>query len=385
MNKKELKKSLDRKISEKPLFTEEDRERFYEWKQNTNYKKKRFTAFPKVVTALFFIGLVSGFIYYAGSENPFQQPFPSDRSADKENQELNENNNPIDFSSKVKPRSEEIKEDFSYDLTLQEAKTLYGKYGEGLTYEKRNPSTGKTNLTSEFVYFKSEDFNHVKNMSFGEEDFKQGKLGILFQITWKNENELQSAMLTYLSKNGERIVTEKFTSDGYFEGKDQERVQLKYTLDMQGLVLESIGRSINKTPESLTKDDLQEVETLKIDASESSGIYDVKGDLEYFSSMSQLTSLTLNQAIIPEQLLEVIPNLNKVTFIGPTLNDLSSVSTGLDKITYLNIKESSFRGNAEDIIKLDNIETVVLDKSTVTDWNKLEQNGITVLENPPAN
>ncbi|MBP1950928.1 hypothetical protein [Virgibacillus litoralis] len=385
MDNKDLKKSLDRKISEKPLFTNADRERFYEWKQNTPHKKKQFTAFPKIVTALFFIGLVSGFIYYAGSENPFQQPFPSDQSADKENQEPNERNNPIDFSSKVKPRTEQIKESFNYDLTLQEAKSLYGKYGEGLTYEKTNPSTGNTNLTSEFVYFKSDEFNHAENMSFNEEDFKQGNLGILFQITWKNENELQSAMLTYLSKNGERIVTEKYTSDGYFEGKDQERVQLKYTLDMQGLVLESIGESINKNPENLTKDDLQEVETLKIDASESSGIYDVKGDLEHFSSMSQLTSLTLNQATIPEHLLEVIPNLDKVTFIGPTLNDLSSVSSALDKITYLDIKESSFRGNAEDIMKLENLEIVILDKSTVTDWEQLEQNGITVLENPPAN
>ncbi|MGP4108713.1 hypothetical protein [Virgibacillus sp. L01] len=385
MNKKELKKSLDRNISEKPLFTDEDRERFYEWKQNTNHKKKRFSAFPKVVTALFFIGLVSGVMYYADSENPFQQPLPPDQSADKDNKEPNENKNPIDFSSKVEPRAEQIKESFNYDLTLQEAQSLYGKYGEGITYEKTNPSTGRTNLTSEFVYFKSDEFKHVKNMSFSEKDFRQGKLGILFQITWKNENELQSAMLTYLSKNGERIVTEKFTSDGYFEGKDQERVQLKYTLDMQGLVLESIGESINKNPESLTKNDLQEVETLTINASESSGIYDVKGDLEHFSSMSQLTSLTLNQAIIPEHLLEVIPNLDKMTFIGPTLNDLSSVSSALDKITYLNIKESSFRGNAEDIMKLENIEIVILDKSTVTDWNKLEQNGITVLENPPSN
>ncbi|MFB4169962.1 hypothetical protein [Virgibacillus sp. JSM 102003] len=383
MDKKELKKSLNRKISEKPLFTNADREQFYEWKQNTNHKKRRFIAFPKVVTALFFISLVSGFIYYAGSDNPFQQPLPPEHSADKKNQEPNESNNPVDYSSKVKPKTEQIKESFNYDLTLQEAKSLYGKYGEGLTYEKTNPSTGTTNLTSEFVYFKSDDFNHVKNTSFGEEDFKQGNLGILFQITWKNENELQSAMLTYLSKNGERIVTEKYTSDGYFIGKDQERVQLKYTLDMQGLVLESIGESINKQPESLTKDDLQKIETLKVNASESSGIYDVKGDLKHFRAMSQLTSLTLNQAIIPEHLLEVIPNLNKVTFVGPTLNDLSSVSTGLDKITYLNIKESSFRGNAEDIMELENLETVVLDKSTVTDWHKLETNGITVLENPP--
>ncbi|SEQ96435.1 hypothetical protein SAMN05216232_3826 [Virgibacillus subterraneus] len=385
MNKNNLKKSLDRKIGEKPLFTNADRERFYEWKQNANHKKRRFTAFPKVVSALFFICLVSGFIYYAGSDNPFQQPLPPEQSADKENQEQNESNNPIDYSSKVNPRSEEIKEDFSYDLTLQEAKSLFGKYGEGLTYDKTNKSTGKTNLTSEFVYFKSDEFDHMKNMSIGKEDFQQGNLGILFQITWKNENELQSAMLTYLSKNGERIVTEKFTSYGYFEGKDQERVQLKYTLDMQGLVLESIGESINKNPESLTKDDLQEVETLKIDASESSGIYDVKGNLEHFSSMSQLTSLTLNQAIIPEHLLEVIPNLDNMTFIGPTLNDLSSVSASLDKITYLDIKESSFRGNAEDIMELENLEIVILDKSTVTDWEKLEQNGITVLENPPSN
>lgn len=385
MDKEKVKQALDRKMSKQPLFTQADRERFYDWKTGKGSKKQRFPAFPAIITtALLFITFLGGAFYF-GSENMFQPQGPTADQDGTNTPEVDEepvNTNTVDYDSKVKPRSEEIKESFNYGLTLNEAQALYGKYGEGITYEKTNPSTGETNLTSEFVYFTEKDFIHEENMTFSKVDFQQGKLGLLFEIIWDSETEVLSAMLTHLNEDGTKIVTEAFTSDGYFEINGEKQHQVKYDLDMQGLVLEAIGDSINKSSEKLTLDDLSKVERLTIDGSDTNGIYDVEGYVYYYNLMTQLKDLTINQAKIPNGILAAIPNLEKVTFIGPGILDLSSVAEGLAEIRYLNIKDSSFQGTTEDILQLENLSTVVLDKSVITDWRKLEAEGITVLENP---
>lgn len=378
MDNRKIKEAIDRKISDRPLYTDSDRKRFYRNKHTPRIPINWLPAFPKVLTFLLAFLLIGGGVYFIGIESPFQSPgVPQKETADKQ-APLSEDSTRVDFE-KVKNKAQEIKKSFHGELTLQEAENLFG---EGITYERMNLSTNSSQLTSEFVYFTNERFNHAQNMAFSEDDFKKGKLGLLFEITWENENQIKSAVLTYLNQNGE-LITERYNSEGFFEMNNSSIETDDNKLAMQDLVLQSMAYSLNENVEDLTARDLGRLSELTINASDSSGIFDVNGDPDYFAKMENLTELTLNQARIPGDLMKFIPNLERVTFKGPTLNDLSLVEEGLNKIVFLNIKESSFRGNAEDILQLEQLQKVVLDKSVVTDWQQLEENGIQVFEEMP--
>ncbi|MBH0230484.1 hypothetical protein [Halobacillus yeomjeoni] len=375
MDSKKLKDAVNRKISDKPLYTEEDRRRFYSKTKKNKLWSIKVPALPHILTLLLILLLVGGAtVFLNGTSSPFQSandPVSDENGVGENPSEQGE----VNIAQKVK----EIKGTFSYQLNVEEAETTFNS-NSSLTYMKKNPVTGVETLTSEFMYYDGESFVHKEDMTLTGKDYKEGKPALSFEITWGADKQADSAILVYYSEAEGRVVEEKFTSDGFIYDVDGEKIQIKNHLQMQELVLEAIGESIGKNSKPITEKDLSLVKELTIDGSEFHGIYDIKGKAEHFSMMENLEHLTLKQAAIPPELLKEIPNLRKVTFRGPSIMDLSSVSEGLQKITHINIKNSSFRGNAEDLMTLQNLKVVILDKSNVPDWKRLEEAGIEVRE-----
>ncbi|WP_181347686.1 hypothetical protein [Thalassobacillus sp. CUG 92003] len=72
MNNTKLKKAIDKEIGEKPLFTDKDKERFYNQKKMAGRSSWTHYFWPKLVTALLFLGVMSGGFYFVAEESPFE-------------------------------------------------------------------------------------------------------------------------------------------------------------------------------------------------------------------------------------------------------------------------------------------------------------------------
>ncbi|ARI75961.1 leucine-rich repeat domain-containing protein [Halobacillus mangrovi] len=379
MDNKKIKEAIDRKISKTPLFTEADRRRFYENRRKP--KRRWMPAVPQVMSVLLVFLLISGSVYFINSGNPFENP------ADTPEQKLEDVPPPAPEESptdEVKEIVEEIKNLIkTYHFSPETAQTLR-ELGEEVTQTRGPDGPGVDEIdgymsTGDYIFLKGDNFNYSNTLSRGNipsiEHFQREELGVFLRI--KRGEVHSSATITYLSQDKEQLIQERYTTNGLHQ--DFEKViGSNQPVEMQPLVQESIAQSLDKNPESLTKSDLLELEELKIDASNLNGIYDWASDPEVFRSMKNLRKLTLNQVKVSGELLKGIPHLEQVTFIGPTLDDLSNVAEGLQQVRYLNIQDSSFRGNADDILKLKSLNIVRLDKSIVTDYEKLQFEGIDV-------
>ncbi|KHE68413.1 hypothetical protein [Halobacillus sp. BBL2006] len=371
MDNKRIKEAIDRKISKDPLFTDADRRRFYE---SRSQPKRQWTPmFPKVMTALLVFLLISGSIYFVKSGNPFKNPADAPEEQIEERLPAPEDHAPSDVEEVV----EEIKDIITDPARINDEESLK-QLGEDVTQNySSNGSIDSRGQSRKYIFLKGDNFNYSSTLPRegppSIEHFQREELGVFLKID--NEDTNTTVSITYLSKDKEHLIEE---SSGNISEGFEKVVDANKPLEMQELVRESIAQSLDKEPDSLTKGDLLEVEELTIDASHLNGIYDWQSDPEVFSSLRSLRKLKLNQVKVSGELLKEIPHLEQMTFIGPTLDDLSSVAEGLQQVQYLNIKNSSFRGNADDILKLKSLNIVTLDKSVVTDYEKLQFESIDV-------
>ncbi|MGI8313488.1 hypothetical protein [Halobacillus mangrovi] len=371
MDNKKIKEAIDRKISKDPLFTEADRRRFYENRQKP--KRRWVPAVPQVLSALLVVLLISGSVYFVNSGNPLENPADTLEQKHEDILPPAPEESPADEVEEIVSRIKKIIKDSASIINEAALRDL----GDEVTQiDKSNVATDTRGKTREYVFLKGDNFSYSNTLSNNSppsiENFQRGELGVFLKIEL---GDIQSsATITYLSKDKEQLITETVSSK--ISTKNLEK--LDEPIELQQLVHESIAQSLDKNLESLTKSDLLELEELTIDASHLNGIYDWKSDPEVFRSMKNLRKLTLNQVKVSGELLKEIPHLDQMTFIGPTLDDLSNVEEGLQQITYLNIQYSSFRGNADDILKLKSLNIVRLDKSIVTDYEKLQFEGIDV-------
>ncbi|MGP4059265.1 hypothetical protein [Halobacillus sp. H74] len=374
MNNK-IKKAIDRQISEKPLFTNEDRRRFYANKQNKGFSWWN-QGFPKLLTAMTTLLLLAGSFYFFTSGNPFQSPASPEEETVKEGpvpEKEQYNHPPLD--TRIKEIKNLVLNGPGKNQIRDTVESL-----DGVEIESAQEKKGTEELMS-FVFAPDSE---MQNTSFTSheppslEAFQNGELDLFLAVQWNDEsNGLSSATLTYLSDDGESLTEERFTGNA-LKREFAKVVGAEDPVSMKDLTLRSIARSLDKEPDSLTKSDLLELEELTINASHLNGIFDVEADPSYFEAMKSLRVLKLNQAIIPGELLKEVPSLEQVTFIGPTIKDLSRVAEGMQNVQYLNLINSSFQGNAEDILKLESLTIVRVDPSVVPDYEKLQFEGIDV-------
>ncbi|WP_226581616.1 hypothetical protein [Halobacillus litoralis] len=379
MDHQRVKKALDRQISERPLFTNKDKERFY--KKKTHPDRHSFFHLPKLITALFALCIAGASIYVFHSDHPFQKSEP-----------VNVEETPSPSPNEVEDISLIEKIDELKHLLLnvpaqEDAAALIERYNgiEVMADSTTRIEDGnELNLLKQSYAFTE---NTIDPLSFQSDwppsiqSFQREDLDLALNLEWIDQEDqplhLAKAELFYLAENGEEIVKELFSL--YSMKHDFKKVSgVNQPVILDDLILSSIGRSLNKDPDSLTKGDLLELEKLTINGSHLNGIYDVKGDLEYFEAMKSLRVLKLNQAIMKDTVFKKIPSLEQLTFIGPTVLDLSSVQEGLQNLRYLNIMNSSFNGTAEDILKLESLNIVTLDPTVVPEYEKLQFEGIDV-------
>ncbi|TGB03655.1 hypothetical protein [Halobacillus salinus] len=376
MSNKNLKKAIDDQISKGPLFTEEDRRRFY-----SHTQKKRSSwwnqGFPRLLTVMTTLLVLAGSFYFFTSGNPFQAPASPDQETviDKPmpEEEEKEKEEPPTLEEKI----EQIKgmihteEPANKEQMTEIVQALNGKQ-VSVTEDEQGERIS-------FVFSPNEK---MLETSYTEapslEAFQNGDLDLFAVLQLAEEYDMvYSAELTYLSEDGESLTKEK-SGSGASQRQFEKVVGAEEPVSMKDLTLRSIARSLDKEPEALTKGDLLDLEELTINASHLNGIYDVEAAPEYFKAMKSLKVLKLNQAMIPVELLKEVPTIEQVKFIGPTVKDLSSVADGLQNVQYLNLINSSFDGTAEDLLKLKSLTIVRVSPSVVPDYEKLQFEGIDV-------
>lgn len=381
MDHQRIKEAVNRKISDKPLFNDHDRKRFYE---NRRRKSRHWTPIlPKIMTAFLIFFLLTGslYMYQGGFKDPatshpdriVEEPSTPKPEMDKEKTTIEKIEQLKSLISNHPPKSkvDELVEqlhgvEIEYNTSTKEE--------AGRTYEFRESS---------YVFHVSpESPLYSGQMSPDIDSFQREKVEIAMEIEWVRENPadsfiLRMASLTYLSENGKKLIEEMYSFTAH-PREFKKVIGANEPVVMDDLILRSIGRSLDKDPNSITKGDLLYLKNLTINASHLSGIYEVEENREYFEAMQSLEVLKLNQAIIPGDLLKEVPYLDQATFIGPTLDDLSRVQEGLQTITYLNIINSSFRGNVEDILQLESLNIVRVDPAVVPNYEELQFEGIDV-------
>ena len=313
MDPNKIKKAVNRQISEKPLFTNEDRERFY-----ANKQKKRISwwnqGFPRLLTAMATLLILAGSYYFFTSGNPFQSPASPDVEVVEDEsvqEEEPEEEKPPTLETKV----EEIK-DMVLNLPRknQLKETIESLNGVAIKPEEE----GESGMMS-FVFSPDPDVQETSYTSYQSpslEDFQNNELDLFLFVQWNEENNgLSTAKLTYLSEDGESLTEERFTTNA-LERQFNKVVGAEQPVSMKDLTLRSIARSLDKEPDALTKGDLLELEELTINASHLNEVFEVTADPAYFEAMKSLRVLKLNQAIIPGELLKEVPSLEQVTFIG---------------------------------------------------------------------
>ncbi|SFK59781.1 hypothetical protein SAMN04487936_1219 [Halobacillus dabanensis] len=381
MDHQRIKEAVNRKISEHPLFNDEDRKRFYESRRRKSLHWSPI--FPKIMTAFLIFFLLTGSLYMY--QDRFKDPATShpDRIMEEPSApipEIDKEKTTIDKIEQIKSLVSDHPSKSKVDKLVEQLQGVEVQYNtsteeeDGRTYESRDIS---------YIFPVSTDSSLYDGPLPPEIDnFQNEEVEIAMDIEWVRENPddsyiLRNASLTYLSESGEELVEEMFTITAHpFEFR--KVIGANEPVVMDDLVLQSIGRSLDKDPNSITKGDLLRLKNLTINASHLSGIYEVEEDREYFKAMQSLEVLKLNQAIIPGDLLKEVPYLDQATFIGPTLDDLSRVQEGLQTITYLNIINSSFRGNVEDILQLESLNIVRVDPAVVPNYEELQFEGIDV-------
>lgn len=375
MDPNEIKKAVNRQISEKPLFTNEDRERFY-----ANKQKKRGSwwnqGFPRLLTAMATFLILAGSVYFFTSGNPFQSPASPDVAVVEDEpvpEEEPEEEKPPTLETKV----EEIKDMvLNFPRKNQLKETIESLNG----VEIKTAEEEESGMVS-FVFSPDPDVqetSYTSHQTPSLEDFQNNELDLFLFVQWNEENNgLSTATLTYLSEDGESLTEERFTTNA-LERQFNKVVGAEQPVSMKDLTLRSIARSLDKEPDALTKGDLLELEELTINASHLNGVFEVTADPAYFEAMKSLRVLKLNQAIIPGELLKEAPSLEQVTFIGQTVTDLSRVAEGMQNVQYLNLINSSFQGTAEDILKLESLTIVRVDPAVVPDYEKLQFEAIDV-------
>ncbi|WP_077622671.1 hypothetical protein [Sediminibacillus massiliensis] len=369
MDSNELKKAINKQISEEPLFTEADRRKFHQNKP----KQKPLPVLPKIMTVLLAFLMIGGSVYFYQSGNPFLHPASDEKDDEKEEAPNEEKTESKDINAKIA----EIKKIVLDYPKADEVISLIEQHGgQKMKHEKEQSDS---NLTS-FVYSdETIDFDTTEYHSPPAfEKFKKENID-LFVTLEIEEPILKSVKLIHLSEDKEHLIEERFDFDAFSFGEKFKKIDNpQEPVKMDELFLRSIAMSIGKEPEEVTNSDLLALEELTINASHLDGTYQVDEKEEYFEAMQSLRVLKLNQAIIPGELLKHLPILEQVTFIGPTVDDLSSVSEGMQHVQYLNIQNSSFNGTVEDILQLESLTIVNLDPTVVPDYEELQFEGIDV-------
>lgn len=383
MSKKRIKKAIDDQISDKPLFTNEDRQRFYANKQNSRFLWLH-QAFPKLLTVMTALLMLTGSLYFFTSENPLQSPASpnedkfiegpdkkEEKGKEEEEEEVKETT--LDLDTKI----ERIKEVVINQTKEQKIRELVQDFNGKEIKASQEEETERLS----FIFPSDSEVPDTADPSHTPpsiEAYQNNELDLFLVVQWSEEyNIFTSAELIYLSEDRKSLTKEKY---------DINRTQRDFVkvvgadepVSMQDLLLRSIARSLDKEPDTLTKGDLLDLEELTINASHLTETFHVDADTEYFKAMKSLKVLKLNQALIPGELLKEVPTLEQVTFIGSTVNDLSQVSEGMQNVQYLNLINSSFQGTAEDILKLKSLTIVRVDPAVVPEYEELQFEGIDV-------
>ncbi|RWZ58873.1 hypothetical protein EQV77_07915 [Halobacillus fulvus] len=365
MSRKNIEKAINRQISEKPLFTNSDRQRFYEGVQNQ--KRPWIHIVPKVVTLVITLLLISGVTYIWNTGNPFQSPAadpsitpsPPPVTEEKEKEEV----------LTVQDVVNQIQETLTSPFLPDEVDESFREIGEKIESQPDAPY-------DEYVFFKTDSYDPQESDGIPTiEPFQNGDLGLYLQIQWPSEETGFSVKIRYLSEDGEQLIEEQYAILPI--GKFLKVKNPDQPVKMPDLIQQAVANSLNKSPGSLTRSDLLSLEELSIDASHREPLT-IEEDAEYLKYMKALRILYLNDVKISGKLLKDLPNLEQITFIGDIISDFSSMSEGLQKVRYLNIRNSNFDGTVEDLLQLESLNIVTLDQTVIPNYEKLQFEGIDV-------
>ncbi|WJE15487.1 hypothetical protein QRD89_17465 [Halobacillus sp. ACCC02827] len=373
-NKKKIQEALDNRISEKPLFTDRDRRRFYEGRKR---KHLRSTIVPRLLTALLAVLFLSGTIYYVQSSNLFEQTASPEQSKPESETE------PLVSVKEPKLTQEAFLEEFKQVILTnplpENMQDVLDKYGSGETL----PKVGvEENATYTYAYHWKEDNDGIAESWSPKrtpdlEDYQNGEIDVFLEIDIPSFEVSPLVKISTLSEDGKHVTIETFYSnptDHAFKTFEDDQEPL----EINDLLLRSIARDLNKKPEEITKADLMNLQELTINASHLDSTYVVDENEEVFEAMQSLRVLKLNHAVIPGYLLKHLPILEQVTIIGDTVTDLSSMQEGMQHVQYLNIASSSFNGTVDDLLKLKSLTIVRLDPTVVPNYEELQFEGIDV-------